>query len=499
MKKSGWFLGMMVITALLAVSWQGAVLAQAGADLTDVVVGTLADTPAWSNIGDRSGSEYGYAVSLDGDFNADGYRDLLVGSPKTTLEEEVSMEGMVQVYYGSAGGAPSLPDRTYSGGLKGSRFGNAVTSAGDVNGDGYDDALIGAFRWQNNAADPIFPNEGAAFVYYGSFRGLAADPAWFAVSGQKDAAFGYSAAAAGDVNNDGYADIIVGARVYTHIYNNEGAAFVYLGSPDGTSLSPDWTTYGGKAVATYGHAVSGVGDVNGDGYDDVLVGAPGYSVDGQQSGAVFLFYGSESGLNLAAGWSYISPTVGARLGEAVSPAGDLNQDGFADFLVGMPGYAGLDGTQLSTGGVLVFYGGSSGPAEAPDLQILGEQAGSMLGFAVAAAGDINQDGVPDIVYGAYNFGEPPDKPNEGKAYVASGAAYGGNMPVLWSMTGEKADASFGYALSTGDLNGDGFIDLAVGAPYYRSNTDILGKAFVYLGCLQTLNLPIKVFLPLLRQ
>src|SRR5439155_20744300 len=146
-------------------------------------------------------------------------------------------------------------------------FGAAVGTAGDTNGDGYADVVVGAPLYDNGQTD-----EGRAFVYLGSASGPASTAAWTAESDQASAAFGSSLAAAGDVNGDGYADVIVGAYNFNNGDRGEGQAYLYLGSATGPSLAPDWTVDSNQRDAALGFSVAAAGDVNGDGFGDVIVG-----------------------------------------------------------------------------------------------------------------------------------------------------------------------------------------------------------------------------------
>src|SRR5262245_8230060 len=154
----------------------------------------------------------------------------------------------------------------------GAEFGFAVSTAGDVNGDGYSDVIVGAFYYDNGQTD-----EGRAFVYHGSASGLGSSPAWTAEGDQASAYFGDSVSTAGDVNGDGYSDVVVGARDYDNGPDvNEGRAYVYHGSVSGLATSPAWTAVSNQAFAGFGWSVSTAGDVNGDGYSEVIVGAALY-------------------------------------------------------------------------------------------------------------------------------------------------------------------------------------------------------------------------------
>ncbi len=163
----------------------------------------------------------------------------------------------------------------------------AVGTAGDVNGDGCSDIIVGAPLW-NGGLD----SEGKAFVYHSSGASLYLTPAWTKESDQAAAHFGCSVGTAGDVNGDGYADVIVGAKWWNGALANEGSAWVYYGSATGVHVAPDWHAGGGQEYAEFGTSVATAGDVNGDGYADVIVGAPRYDEAFSQEGQASVFYGN---------------------------------------------------------------------------------------------------------------------------------------------------------------------------------------------------------------
>ncbi|MCZ7582850.1 MAG: integrin alpha [Deltaproteobacteria bacterium] len=167
-----------------------------------------------------------------------------------------------------------------------------------MNGDGYDDVIVGARSYDNGQNE-----EGGAFVFLGSDSGVQASPVWTAESDQAGAQFGFSVSGAGDVNADGYDDVIVGAPFFGNGEGNEGMAFVFLGEAAGVQSSPIWTAESNQSNAYLGRSVSGAGDVNGDGYDDVIVGARVFTNDQNEEGRAFVFLGEAAGVQSSPVWT----------------------------------------------------------------------------------------------------------------------------------------------------------------------------------------------------
>lgn len=442
----------------------------------------------WYYEGDKSGDRVGHAVGSAGDVNSDGYDDAIVGAPKDTYQ--VGAEGVAYIFHGSSEGLEGLPDKPEEGipsqilasGQKGSEYGTSVGTAGNVNGDAYDDVIVGAPEYNNGIT-----KVGAAFVYYGSESGLNEIPAWSVLGSHKDAQLGYAVSTAGDVNGDEFDDVVVGARWYSNDQTTEGAVLVYYGSESGLSDVPDWTFESDQAGASLGTSVRAAGDVNRDGYDDVIAGAPLYTSDQEHEGAAFLFFGSETGLISDTHWVVYGGQAGAQFGLAVSTAGDVDDDGYDDVVVGAPMYD--DGEVEDAGAAFVFLGSNSGPSGVPDWSVLGGHEYARLGYSVGSAGDVNGDVVDDLIVGADQY--QGDEPQEGAAFVFYGSAGGLGQDADWTVEGDKANAGVGSSVGTaGNVDGTGSDDLIVGAPTYRHETDLVGRALVFYGTLFRVYVPV---------
>ncbi len=245
----------------------------------------LAGGAAWSITG-ASGSTLGYSVGPAGDVNGDGLADILIGAPLHTLG--VGQEGLAWIYYGSKSGPASGQQLTFPGTPAYARFGFAVAGAGDINGDGYTDAIIGAPYYTYAG----FTNIGAALIYNGSPGGLGYYQQLLPPTPQNNAHFGYDVDTVGDVNGDSFADVIVGTPDYDNGNSNEGAAFVHYGSSSGVYPNPNWSAESNQDAAYLGISVGGAADVNGDGFCDVIIGAYNYN----SHGAALAWYGGSGGL-----------------------------------------------------------------------------------------------------------------------------------------------------------------------------------------------------------
>jgi hypothetical protein len=298
-------------------------------------------------------------------------------------------------------------------GLQGdSEFGFAVSGAGDVNHDGFDDVIVGAPAYTQEQN-----HEGILYLFLGSAGGLSETPAWSYQSNQAGAQLGYALSKAGDLNQDDYADIIAGAPHFdSSDLLDAGRVLAFYGTDSGLAPAPAWQSQGSQAEAWFGFSLDSAGDVDGNGYPDLIVGAPGYDDGKVNSGAAFLFYNTPSGLPADAAWMLTGNQDGARFGTAVAGIGDADQDGFADAGVGAPYFT---DDQQAEGFVWVYRGGSLGASTEPDWWTGGDKADTEFGFALAGAGDVNGDGKADLTVGAPIY-KRDERTVMGQAYVFHG-------------------------------------------------------------------------------
>lgn len=412
------------------------------------------------------------------DVDGDGYSDLLVGAP--LLKGVVEEEGAVYLFRGSSDGVLDRPDRVFrmppGAARSHDHFGLSV-AVGDFDADGREDLAIGAPR-----PKALVPPGGSAYVIYGSGRPgveLTAGP-W-----QATAHFGLEVAAAGDVNADGYPDLLVGAPTYRPLAFATGAVFVYLGSATGLSPRPAVILSAPQPQMDgwFGEKACGIGDFDGDGYADVAVAARSHNTTVRRAGTVVVFCGSPEGLRREP-CRVLEDPLPQQLGEFgthVAPAGDPNRDGLADLLIGAEGDV-VNGVR--SGAVYVFFGTPAGWASSPFLQVPSPHPveNALFGGRVAGSTDFNADGLDDFVVGAMLDGDDDERP--GNSFVRLGHC---SQPAIddWSIRTNPWShdrASFGcWVGSAGDLNGDGYADMVVGAGRQFIEAPTEGALFVYYG------------------
>ncbi len=449
------------LRALLACGLAGcAPLAQASLStlLPDASLGLLA-----------TNAQSGYSVANAGDLNGDGFQDSAIGLYGYANGE--ANEGAVWIYFGSASGVDNVVDAVLEINQVDARFGAAVAGAGDVNGDGFDDLVVGAPFF-----DGANTNEGRGFVYFGGAGAFNTTPDANLILSQGSAFFGVSVAGAGDVNGDGYADVLVGSNGYDGAATNTGAALLYFGGPGTFNAVADAQLESANPGVRFGSAVAGAGDVNGDGFADILVGSPFYANGQTDEGAAFLYFGGAGAFNVGTDAHFEANQAAAEFGTSVAGAGDLNGDGFSDVIVGA---ARFDNGQVDEGAGFVFFGGST-VNSVVDASFENNQAGSAAGTAVAPVGDINADGYADLAVGAPLY--DGSNADSGRVAIHLGSATGPQpIPYRQFDLGVAAPARLAFALSSGDFNGDGFSDLIVGAPDFTATHTNQGRAVIYHG------------------
>ncbi|MBI2416219.1 MAG: FG-GAP repeat protein [Candidatus Kerfeldbacteria bacterium] len=441
--------------------------------------------------GQSAGDFAGQAVASAGDINGDGFQDMLIGAPNN--DTAGANAGAAYIIYGQNAqftSPISLSDSIVvplSGVTAGDTAGYAVAGAGDVNNDGFDDFLIGAYRRSSGA--------GSAYLIYGQSQTLTAVTLAQAVTAggaeftgemANDQA-GYAVAGAGDVNGDGYDDFLIGANTMADGGTNAGAAYIIYGKPTeytSTSLATNDSNIvqltGESASNLAGAAVATAGDVNFDGYADFLIGAYGYN---STAGAAYLVYGGSTKLtnaSLASTVRFSHTVANASAGYAVASAGDINSDSYADFLIGAYNASGAKGATYVLYGQATVWTSATLAASSIIVELTGETAGDSSGYAVAGVGDANGDGFDDFAIGAWNNDDGAS--NSGAAYLVLGqdsTLTSGDVSAMIELTGVAASDAAGIAVATsGDVNADGYPDILIGARSTDTTGTDAGSAYL---------------------
>ena len=432
---------------------------------------------------------FGTSVSNIGDINKDGFDDIIVGADGDYFNK--TDPGKAYIYFGGTD-MDTIPDIILSGENTGDRFGNMVSGAGDINHDGFLDWAVSAYSYENEAG-----NTGKVYIYFGGQQndvipdlmkeGKEVYPVGdIDKNGLDDLIVGRSVflseqskennpvytfpeytriAGRGDLNGDGFADIVVGQPSDDVNGYDSGSVSVYFG---GTSLAwnPGAVFYGAESYEHFGSCVAGVGDINNDGFSDFIVGAYGNGKHGILSGAAYLYLGGDPVGKIPA-MKFYGQKADDYFGYSASSAGDVNGDGVPDFIIG--GFS-MEYANLYLGGMSLD--------SIPDYIFKGKKVSNHFGNDVSSAGDFNHDGYDDILIGEFCNSEKDLQ--VGRAYLYFGGPDLDTIPDL-TFEGEEVFNNFGTKVTcAGDVNGDGFPDIMIGAPGWDRNNN-LGRIYIYYG------------------
>jgi hypothetical protein len=432
----------------------------------EAVSDPLRDVPDIKEVftGSEEGEQYGEQVAGIGDVNNDGKADFAVLS--YTMSE-------CTVYYGGSVIREALYKPMRGSGYRLSEQ-SQIRPAGDINSDGFDDVVITAPSHYLGSMRAV----GGFFIFYGTPNGLHEAPDQVLFGDEVDGRYGIDVDSVGDINGDGFDDLLVGAD---GVDQDTGRAMLMLGGPTGLYEDPVWAWTGENEGDRFGHSVAGLGRLNNDPYLDFAVGAP-FAPSGKSLGKVYIFYGkSDIGSIIPDPEPLEGEMLRSFFGLNVRYAGDINNDTFSDLIISAPDYDA--GNIEGAGRVEVYVGGEQGVVKKPVRILEGVGEDAHLGTTVACLGDVNNDGYDDIGIGA-EFHTSDGKDHRGKFYIYFGEplAYLTYRPKVEEI-GKHAGDRLGAGLAAaGDIDGDNFADVLVGAPGVNRNPlQDVGEVHLYRG------------------
>jgi len=423
----------------------------------------------------------GGAVASLPDWNADGISDLAIGAP-----DQDAGRGQVFIFTGPfESGSLSTDDASVvlDGVEDGDGFGYALASVPDLDGDGASELLVGAW-----GADAGGSAAGSVTIHAGGSAG-AGEPAVVLAQyeGERPGQnLGIAVRLVGDIDEDGALDLVIGAPGDDAAGIGAGLAVLFTAHTDGSTHRPEDAIariYGDAEGAFMGQTVDGPGDLDGDGVPDLLVAAPGDDTGGVDAGAFFILEGpittDRSTSDGVAAW--YGEAAGDQAGGSIAAPGDVNDDGYADLVVGAPDQdLGGNGAGL----IYILYGPTSGVSTLvnADARVVGRQPGDHAGNAVDASADIDGDGARDVLVGAYI--DDSAAINAGAAYLVLGPWSGTSYltEAEGGFIGEAEADIAGWAVSlAADLDGGGVDDVVVGAPGHDAGGEDAGSVYVILS------------------